>query len=342
MKLLLAFILALTISASAVNSLEQEFTCPIDGHHWKQRIETSSNPRGMRLDRKELGDVVEPRTLPQCPKCLFVMFLDNFSEPLIEKIRPFVLSPDYRMIAAKNPTYFSLAQIQEFLGPEIAPPLFTGQSYLRASWQVEEKDALCQRHLARALDKIVLAFAEMKPGDRNYINTALLAGEIERRLSRWEDADKRFRTLHDAPEFQEPKLQVVIALQMRLVEMRDNKPHVLEEPSVPVAPPAPPKLTLEPPPAKPATETPKTAPSAEARPTPPPPKPIVVTKRKLPDLPEEVPPLADPVPVKDTPDIPLVKPTAKNSPPPKTSPAVAVISTPSPDAKAKPKPIGAE
>ncbi len=338
MKPLLAFILALIAHAQAVNSLEQEFTCPIDGYHWKQRIETSSNPRGMRLDRKELGDVVEPRTLPQCPRCRFVMFLDEFPDSLATKLKPFILSPDYQMIAAKSPSYFSLAQIQEFLK---APPLFIGQSYLRASWQVEEKDAQCQRNLARALDKVVLAFAEIKPGDRHYINTALLCGEIERRLSRWEDADKRFRTLRDAPEFQEPKLQIIIALQMTLIEKRDNKPHILEEPSVPVTT-APPKLTLDPPPAKPAIETPKAAPSAEVKPTPSPPKPIVITKRKLPDLPEEAPPLASPAPVKDTPDIHLEEPAAKNPPPQKTSPAIAVISTPAPNAKTKPKPIGAE
>ena len=338
MKLLLVFILTLTINARAVNSLEQDFTCPIDGHHWKQRIETSSNPRGMRLDRRELGDVVEPRTLPQCPKCRFVMFLDEFPEQLADKIKPFILSPDYQMIAAKNPTYFSLAQIQEFLK---APPLFIGQSYLRASWQVEEKDALCQRHLARALDKISAAFTGMKPSDRHYINTALLAGEIERRLSRWEDASKRFHTLRDAPEFKDPKLQVIIALQLTLIEKRDNKPHAIEEPSVSIAAP-PPKLNLDPPPAKATTEPQKAAPSAEAKPTPAPPKPTIVTKRKIPDLPEEAPPLHDPVPTKDPPDALLEKPAPKNPTPKKTSPPVAVIATPAPDAKTKPKPIGAE
>lgn len=338
MKLLLVFILTLTINARAVNSLEQEFTCPIDGHHWKQRIETSSNPRGMRLDRKELGDVVEPRTLPQCPKCRFVMFLDEFPDQLAVKIKPFILSPDYQMIAAKNPTYFSLAQIQEFLK---APPLFIGQSYLRASWQVEEKETICQRHLTRALEKINAAFAAMKPGDRHYINTTLLAGEIERRLSRWEDAEKRFRALHDAPEFQEPKLRIIIALQLTLIGKRDNKPHIIEEPRVPIATP-PQKLTLDPAPAKPTPEPQKAAPSAEAKPTPAPPKPIIVSKRKIPDLPEEAPPLTDPVPIKDPPDALLAKPAPKKPAPSKNAPLAAVIATPAPDAKTKSKPIGAE
>ncbi len=339
MKLLLVFILTLTINARAVNSLEQEFTCPIDGHHWKQRIETSSNPRGMRLDRRELGDVVEPRTLPQCPKCRFVMFLDEFPEQLAEKIKPFVLSPDYQMIAAKSPTYFCLAQIQEFLK---APPLFIGQSYLRASWQVEEKEALNLRYLARALDKINAAFSTMKPGDRHYINTALLGGEIERRLSHWEDAGKRFHSLRDAPEFKDPKLQVVIALQLTLVEKRDNKPHILEEPSAPIAAP-PLKLSSDPPPAKPQAETPQTAPSAAAKPTLSPPKPLIVTRRKIPDLPEEAPLLPEPKPVTEKPTSPLPNPTpAKNPTPSKNTPASAIIATPALDAKTKPRPIGAE
>lgn len=334
MKLLLVFILAFTICARGVNSLEQEFTCPIDGNHWKQRIETSSNPRGMRLDRKELGDVVEPRTLPQCPKCRFVMFLDEFPEQLAEKIKPFVHSPDYQMVAAKSPTYFCLAQIQEFLK---APPLFIGQSYLRASWQVEEKEALCQRHLARALDKITTAFGTMKPGDRHYINTALLCGEIERRLSRWEDAEKRFQTLRSAAEFQDPKLQLLIALQMTLIEKRDNKPHALEEPSAPISA-APPKLRLDPPPAKPTPVPQKAAPSAEAKPTPAPPKPVIVTRRKIPDLPEEAPRLAEPAPQKIT----EANPPTTDPPPSKNKLPSAVIATPATDVKPKPKPIGSE
>ena len=67
--------------ACAVNSMDQGFLCPICGTHWEQRIETSGHSRGLRLDLRQLGDVVDPPTLPQCPKCRFPLF----SERLIEQ-----------------------------------------------------------------------------------------------------------------------------------------------------------------------------------------------------------------------------------------------------------------
>jgi hypothetical protein len=59
------FTIALSLWAAllthAVTTLEEDFTCPIDRETWKQRIETSSRPAGLRLDLKKLGEVVEPR-----------------------------------------------------------------------------------------------------------------------------------------------------------------------------------------------------------------------------------------------------------------------------------------
>ena len=37
----------------AVNSLEQEFLCPVCGMNWHQRVETSGRARGLRLDLRQ-------------------------------------------------------------------------------------------------------------------------------------------------------------------------------------------------------------------------------------------------------------------------------------------------
>ncbi len=225
---LAAFIFALwLVAAHAVNTVETEFTCPIDATRWKQATETSSRVTAMRLDRREIGDVNDPRTLPQCPKCRFVMFISEWKdiEPLAERLRPFVLGADYQMIAAKRPTYFCLAQIQQYLK---SPPLYTGQSYLRAAWQVEENEMLTQRYLALALAQFTTATASMNPADKDRPNILLLSGEIERRLAQWDTAEKRFRDYQSTEPFSAPAYQAVIALQLRLIAAKDNKPHLLE------------------------------------------------------------------------------------------------------------------
>ncbi len=225
---LVAFILTLWLgSAHAVNTVETEFTCPIDSTHWKQATETSSRVTALRLDRRETGDVTDPRTLPQCPKCRFVMFISEWKdiEPLAERLRPFILGADYQMLAAKRPTYFCLAQIQQYLK---APPLYIGQSYLRAAWQVEENETITQRYLALALAQLTTATAAMDPADKDRPSILLLCGEIQRRLAQWDTAEKHFREHQSAEPFQVPAYQAVIALQLRLIAAKDNKPHLLQ------------------------------------------------------------------------------------------------------------------
>ena len=141
--------------ACAVNSLEQEFLCPVCGTHWEQRIETSGQSRGLRLDLRQLGDVKDPPTLPQCTKCRFPLFSDRLAaqsnDPTkakaFKRLRSFILGADFQMLASKNPSYFTLAQVQEHLE---APHRHIALSYLRASWQVEDRDAACRRLLEKA------------------------------------------------------------------------------------------------------------------------------------------------------------------------------------------------
>jgi hypothetical protein len=223
----LLLLLAFTLQALAVNSLEQNFTCPICANEWKQRIETSSNATGLRLDLRQLGDVQDPPTLPQCPKCRFVMFSDNLKKPVVEKLKPFVQGQDYQILSAKSPPYFCLAQIQELLK---ASPRFVAQSYLRAAWQVEDNEALAHRYLAAAEEKFAMALRIMERSDKAYVDIALLRGEVLRRLGKWDQAAKHFRDLSGRPEFQDTKRKLIISQQMNLLARKDNQPQQLREP----------------------------------------------------------------------------------------------------------------
>lgn len=254
---LLAFVLAISTTVRAVNTIEREFTCPIDGHQFKQRIETSAQPSDVRLDLRRLGDVVDPPTVPQCPKCKFVLFTDTWPEPLVDQLKPFILGQDYQLIAAKSPSYFCLAQIQRHLR---APALYGAHSYLRASWQAEESEGMRERCLARAHENFTAALTVIKPGDKEFADTVLLCGELERRLQKWDIARERFGKLRADPAFTTPARRSVIDLQLALIDARDSDPHSASKPlakpqsTIPTETPA-----EEPKPSSPAPESLKEA-----------------------------------------------------------------------------------
>lgn len=235
MKFLLSLLPALLLAcvACAVNSLEQEFLCPICGTHWRQRIETSSRVKGMRLDLRQVGDVVDPPTLPQCTKCRFPFFSDRLAEQAKDPARAhafkqlgsFVLGADFQMLASKNPPYFALAQVQQILK---APHRAIALSYLRASWQVEDREVPRRRLLDKAREHYLAAFDETGANDPQRRELALLCGEIERRLGKWDDAEKRFLELEASGVLQGTPQADIPALQLRLIAQHDSAPHLLD------------------------------------------------------------------------------------------------------------------
>jgi hypothetical protein len=237
--------------AWAVNTVEQEFLCPICGTHWEQRVETSGQSRGLRLDLRQLGDVTDPPTLPQCSKCRFPLFSDRLlaqaNDPskakAFKRLRSFVLGADFQMLVAKNPSYFALAQVQELLG---APHRHIALSYLRASWQAEDRGTLCRRLLEMARVHYVAALAETGPDDPRRTDIALVCGEVERRLEKWDDAEGRFRGIESSGILKGTPQAAIPAVQLRLIAQRDPAPHTLESAAAVVDHPSPGReLTIE-------------------------------------------------------------------------------------------------
>ena len=235
MKFFLSLLPAMFLAciACAVNSLEQEFLCPICGTHWEQRIETSGRARGLRLDLRQVGDVVDPPSLPQCTKCRFPLFSERLAaqanDPAkaqaFKQLRSFVRGADFQMLASKNPSYFALAQVQQLLK---APHRNIALSYLRASWQAEDREAVCRRLLEKAHEHYVAALAEAGTDDRLHRDLALLCGEAERRLGKWDDAEKRFRELESSGTIKGTPQANIPALQLRLIAQHDSAPHLID------------------------------------------------------------------------------------------------------------------
>ncbi len=286
--------------ALAVNSMDQGFLCPICGTHWEQRVETSGHSRGLRLDLRQLGDVVDPPTLPQCTKCRFPLFneqlLEQAQDPAKEKafkrLRTFVLGADFQMLAAKNPSYFALALVQAVIGDERhpTPHRYLALSYLRASWQVEDRPAACRRSLEKALEHYVAALDETDAQDRRRGDLALLCGEIERRLEKWDEAESRFRELESSALLHGTPRAAIPGIQLKLIARRDSAPHTLDGGEIAVKRPPPERevkfenpgqismesnraetpaaMTLELPPQNPISELPPPTLTLEPRPGP--------------------------------------------------------------------------
>ncbi len=269
MKLLHVLILVLCVTARSATTIEREFTCPLDHQHWKQRIESSGRAEALRLDSREIGrDVVQPPTIPQCPVCHCALVDSTLDESALRRLRTFVSSADYKNLAAKNNPHACLATIQEIMG---APPFHVGFSYLRASWAAEASEARCRQFLLLARSHFIRALEQMKPEGKDYINLALMCGEIERRTERWEEATARFSGLLPVISVTQPKYELIVTQQLALITRHDSRPHI-----VGAHPDAPPAMI-----SSPATSVPRIAlrdePPTDAQPQP-------KTVSKVPDL----------------------------------------------------------
>lgn len=101
-------------------------------------------------------------------------------------------------------------------------------SYLRASWQVEDREAPRRRLLENAREHYIAALTETGTNDPQYGDLALLCGEIERRLGKWGDAEKRFRDLESSGILKGTPQADIPALQLRLIAQHDSAPHLLD------------------------------------------------------------------------------------------------------------------
>jgi hypothetical protein len=101
---------------------------------------------------------------------------------------------------------------------------------------VEGREAHCRRLLEKAREHFVAALAGLDAKDKQFAELTLLCGEVERRLERWDEAEKRFRDLDASGRLKGTPQAPIPAFQIRLLEQRDSKPHALEAGAVTAKP----------------------------------------------------------------------------------------------------------
>lgn len=263
--------------AAAHTMMQRPQVCPIDGTKWTATLDASGTSFGQQLDLKPIGPTPAPWRLAVCPTDHFVLFQQSFTPAEIATLRPLISSPAYQSLAKDHTEYFLLGKIFEQLGK---PAFVTALAYVKASWQVDhdpvryaEYAGEALRHYTAGLTRPELADAAASEAERQSLrlNAELIAGELERRLGRFETARARFARLEGSPQPKEEIHRAIIAQQLRLIAAGDSARHRIERPGDPregdkrpTPPPTPPTAPPKTPPQTP--DDPPIPPSPPPRP----------------------------------------------------------------------------
>jgi uncharacterized protein (DUF2225 family) len=181
---------------------------------------------GMRLDLKPLGAVVAPAPLAVCPSCHFVVFEEDLAEDEKQLLSEYVKSKEYQEMEKEHPSYYLLAKIYERLERDKA---LIAHVYLQSSWQVEDNPDRCNEYLEESLNYLKAYLSADPERTEDWATKQVVAGELERRLGKFEDAKERFSELKYMAEFQGNLLEKIIDFQLTLIQAGDTKPHELSE-----------------------------------------------------------------------------------------------------------------
>lgn len=205
-----------------------DFICPIDQTEFSAYQDFSGTSFGVRLDFKKIGPIAQPWTLPDCPKCHFVLFDEEASQEDLDKLRPFILSEAYQEHAKKS-SYYRLALIKTYLHK----PLFhIAWMYLQASWQNEDNSAAYQDCLTKALDTLRKALpqvAKMPEQHDDYLVACYLRIELARRLGDFTEANTALREFPPIGTTEITWLPQVLAFEKERVAAKDSGSYSFED-----------------------------------------------------------------------------------------------------------------
>ncbi|WP_431261652.1 hypothetical protein ACQ859_15235 [Roseateles chitinivorans] len=213
-------LLGLAAASSAMTTREDLFTCPIGGEQFKQLMAGSGTAYGSYLDTRPYGAIESPWPLPVCPGNGFVIFKHDFTPEELTKLTAVVESDDYRQRLRTEPPYARAAFLMTVVGAEHRPLAFT---LLKATWQSYSGEQ-ADRYRAQIIEHL-----DQAPKDKPEValNDQLIAGEMERRIGRFDDARRRFQSIVIEPGPRAEMLNRIVAYQLRLIAAKDTQTHMV-------------------------------------------------------------------------------------------------------------------
>jgi tetratricopeptide (TPR) repeat protein len=223
--LLAALLLSASTAAFAGKLVEREFTCPVCANSFYAKLDVDSGQCDMRLDLKPVGECPAPWRLPDCPKCGFVIYAITIPKGELALNKRTVASPDYAG-ARERSSYYRLALL--FAG-QGRSPFAVGNAFLKASWQEEAEPAKLKDDLERALKCFQAAAAGEKTPLEEKENSQLLAGELLRRLGRFDEALVHLRSLRGTKGFTDNFFGDILDYQVVLCLKKDAGIYEMED-----------------------------------------------------------------------------------------------------------------
>ena len=181
------------LPAQALTMGTREFVCPIDGRKFMAKTVNSYTRLGQRLDLKPIGALLAPLPVPVCPTNGFPVYKRIFTPDEIARLKAIVSSRAFKDARKRNSDYYMVGFLKDRMGET---KFAVAYSYLRASWETENKKrGLHRRYLALAVSTFDTFAKTARPTTKSWWTAQLLAGNLERRLGRFDAAAKRLSGL---------------------------------------------------------------------------------------------------------------------------------------------------
>ena len=218
-----ACIAAAPAAAAALTFVEREVACPVGGDAFRMRLPASETQFRQQLDLKQLGAIASPWPLARCPGNGFVIYKESFSGEEIARLAAYVASSEYQAMRAAETDYFLAAALRRQLGD---PPATIAMTLLQATWEAAPGEQY-RRYAAAALAAFERALAGDGLWSNERVMQQVIAGELERRLGRFDAAQQRFETVAALPPAGMGAVAGVVQRQLRLVAERDAGVHLV-------------------------------------------------------------------------------------------------------------------
>jgi hypothetical protein len=218
-----ACIAAAPAAADTLTFVDRGVVCPVGGETFTARLPALESPSHQQLDLKQLGAIASPWPLARCPGNGFVIYKDSFSGEELARLAAYVASAEYQAMRAAETDYFLAAALRRHVGDE---PAALAMTLLQATWEAAPGEQY-RRYAAAALAAFERALAGDGRWSSERVIQQLIAGELERRLGRFEAARQRFETVAAVPPAGTGAVAGVVQRQLRLVAERDAGVHLV-------------------------------------------------------------------------------------------------------------------
>jgi len=165
---------------------------------------------------------IDPLPFPQCPGNGFVVYKESFSFIERWRLQKFVASPLYQAMTKVHTDHFLAAKLMQHLGASSAE---VASILLTATWQARD-DEQYRDYAYAALLAYSARLQRPYAKERDWVLDQMTAGELERRLSKFDDSRRRFLALTKIEDLRFGFLRDIVNLQLKFIEARDSRQHL--------------------------------------------------------------------------------------------------------------------